>query len=41
MKGLRIQSCIYKDCTWNDLWVFKDKVERQVELRYMKGRRYM
>jgi hypothetical protein len=28
------------DCTWNDLWRAKDKVERRVELRYMKERRY-
>jgi len=27
------------ECTWNDLWVAKDQVERQGEFRYMKERR--
>jgi hypothetical protein len=41
MKGLRIPYRIYMECTQNDLWVTKDKAERQAELRNMKERRYM
>jgi hypothetical protein len=31
---------MYMECTWSNWWGAKDKVKRQVELRYMKERRY-